>query len=205
MGSFAVRLSETASSWGRAVAPFAEMVARELWSMIAKPERIAAPTRLTQTRKREAKGNPQTLPKERAATPQRICGTCGAGVNPGHKLCKACAAITAKENLLKAAYAGRIAGQSVEAQIRRSETQRRNAASRYGWSPSSQPAWLTEETYSLQIQPLLPSVARAANCIILRRVTGLCCSHSYGSTPSSSATLAGACATCRLSAQPSRG
>jgi hypothetical protein len=32
MGSFAVRLSETAPTWGRAVAPVAEWVARTLWS-----------------------------------------------------------------------------------------------------------------------------------------------------------------------------
>ncbi len=55
MGSFAVRLSETAPTWGRAVAPFAEWVARTLSSTISKPNRQIGPaTRLTQRHRREA-------------------------------------------------------------------------------------------------------------------------------------------------------
>ena len=38
MGSFAARLSQTAPTWGRAVAPFAEWVARAIWSTIRRPE-----------------------------------------------------------------------------------------------------------------------------------------------------------------------
>src|SRR5712692_7840354 len=57
MGSFAVQLSETALMWRRAVAPYAEWVARTLWETIGKSNRETAPaTRLTQRRKREAKG-----------------------------------------------------------------------------------------------------------------------------------------------------
>jgi CRISPR/Cas system-associated endonuclease Cas1 len=57
MGSFAVRLSETARTWGRAVAPIAEWIARELWSTTKKSTCLLVPaTRLTQTHKREAKG-----------------------------------------------------------------------------------------------------------------------------------------------------
>ena len=37
MGSFAIRLSETAATWGRAVAPIAEWVARALWPTAKKP------------------------------------------------------------------------------------------------------------------------------------------------------------------------
>jgi hypothetical protein len=57
MGSFAVRLSETARTWGRAVAPIAEWISSELWSTVNKPTRLQVPaTRLTQSHKREAKG-----------------------------------------------------------------------------------------------------------------------------------------------------
>jgi len=57
MGPFAVRLSETASTWGRAVAPVAEWVAQQLWTTTRKrTETDLPPTHLTQTRRREAKG-----------------------------------------------------------------------------------------------------------------------------------------------------
>lgn len=66
MGSFAVLLSETAPTWGRAVAPFAEWVASTLWSRTTKSPRDLAPaTRLTQRRRREVKRSmalPPTTP-----------------------------------------------------------------------------------------------------------------------------------------------
>src|SRR5207253_7618510 len=47
MGQFAVRLSETAPSWGRAVAPLAEWVSRTLWLTIPRLIRQNSPaTRL---------------------------------------------------------------------------------------------------------------------------------------------------------------
>src|SRR5947209_7298153 len=53
MGSCAVRLSETAHTWGRAAAPFAEWVARTLTSTKSKRNRhIDQPTRLTQHHRR---------------------------------------------------------------------------------------------------------------------------------------------------------
>jgi CRISPR-associated protein Cas1 len=54
MGSFAIRLSETAATWGRAVAPIAESVARSVGSTIKKQIRSSLPaTRLTQSLRRE--------------------------------------------------------------------------------------------------------------------------------------------------------
>jgi len=59
MSTLAIELSQTARMWGRAVAPFAEWVARTLWSNSRKPgDQVAPPTRLTQRHKREAKGAP---------------------------------------------------------------------------------------------------------------------------------------------------
>jgi CRISPR-associated endonuclease Cas1 len=55
MASLAVRLSETAATWGRAVAPIAEWVARTLSLGIKKQVRTGLPaTRLTQSLRREA-------------------------------------------------------------------------------------------------------------------------------------------------------
>jgi len=48
MSTLAVELAQTARMWGRAVAPFAEWVARTLWSRSRKPSgQVATPTRLT--------------------------------------------------------------------------------------------------------------------------------------------------------------
>jgi hypothetical protein len=45
-----------------------------------------------------------------------------------------------------------------EAEARRGETQRRQAAARLNWRPSDQPAWLAEETYREKIQPRLAEI-----------------------------------------------
>ena len=67
---FAMRLSETAPMWARAVAPLAEWVARELWTRQRKPSHeTVPPTRLTQSRKREAKGKSPGLPIEPVPRP----------------------------------------------------------------------------------------------------------------------------------------
>jgi len=69
MGSFASRLGQTALTWGRFVVPYAEYVVRTLWA--AKPERRLGPaTRLTQSHRREAKGEPSLVPE--ATPPDRI-------------------------------------------------------------------------------------------------------------------------------------
>src|SRR5262249_34683779 len=57
MGDFAARLSETAPTWGRAVAPVAEWVARAFWETIRRSD-LSIATRLTQANKRIAKGRP---------------------------------------------------------------------------------------------------------------------------------------------------
>jgi CRISPR-associated endonuclease Cas1 len=58
-GEFAAQLSETAKLWKQALGPFAEWMLRTLWSSNSSTSKIKAPaTRLTQDRKREAKGIP---------------------------------------------------------------------------------------------------------------------------------------------------
>src|SRR3989449_4414498 len=154
METFALRLSETAPTWGRAVAPFAEWVARSLSSTISKPNRQIGPaTRLTQRHRREAKTGMSVTPTNPALRPQAICRVCGAPIARGRSYCASCVTTVAKENLVEVARSGRVAAQSPEAQARRSATKRRHDISRQSWLPSSQPAWLNNETYEQRIQP----------------------------------------------------
>lgn len=44
----------------------------------------------------------------------------------------------------------------------RSETRKRHYAEQKDWDPASNPAWLTEEVYREQIQPLLKGITTSA-------------------------------------------
>jgi hypothetical protein len=173
MGSFAVRLSETARTWGRAVAPIAEWVARELWSTVQKPTRQRLPaTRLTQSHKREAKGTSEHLPAPAPPKPIRVCRGCGAPLIYGKNFCSLCGVVIARDELIKNAQRGRIAAQSREAQARRTETQRRNANAQRAWEKSGEPR-LSEETYRREIQ------ARRANVTVSVLMSALNVCESY--------------------------
>jgi hypothetical protein len=77
MAPFAVRLAQTARTWGRAVAPVAEWLASALWSTIGKsPRHPRLPTPLTQQHRREAKGDPSALVVA-APRPPHVCRGCG--------------------------------------------------------------------------------------------------------------------------------
>ena len=165
MAPFAVRLSETAPTWGRAVAPIAEWVARAFWSTIRKPDTPLA-TRLTQRLKREAKGS-GIAPVVPAPRPQSICQGCGKVIATGSTNCAVCAASISRHRMSDVARLGRAASKTPVARARVSATQRRQATARYGWLPSSQPDWLTEETYTEKIKPLLVrmSISEIANTL----------------------------------------
>jgi len=154
--SFAVRLSETAPTWQRAVAPIAEWVARAIWSTIRRPDTPLA-TRLTQSNKREAKG--KTPPAPRPATQsQNICLGCGKEVAGGSTHCATCAVEISRTKMVEIAKQGRIASKTPESRARIATTQRRQAGARRNWNPSSQPDWLTDEFYKNRIQPRLRNV-----------------------------------------------
>jgi CRISPR-associated endonuclease Cas1 len=155
MAPFAVQLSQTAATWGRAVAPITEWVARAFWSTIRKPDRPVA-THLTQTNKRQAKGK-TNLPSAPVTHPQNICHGCGKPVAKGSAHCANCSIEVSRARMLELAKRGRVASKSPKSRARVAATQRRQAAARSGWQPSSQPAWLTEETYTQRIEPLLVS------------------------------------------------
>jgi CRISPR-associated endonuclease Cas1 len=161
MALFAARLSETAPTWGRAVAPIAEWVAQAFWSTIPKPTTPFA-TRLTHSNKREAKGRPSVPPARTAPQPENICRVCGASVSLGRNYCSKCEAITTREHIVEIAKIGRIASRAPGPKARRAETQRRHAAAKLAWKPSSLPVWLNQETYTNKIQPLLAGIANPA-------------------------------------------
>jgi CRISPR-associated endonuclease Cas1 len=157
--SFATRLSETACTWGRAVAPIAEWVARAFWSTISRPD-VPLATRLTQANKREAKGSSTLMrPVKRSPAPESVCGSCGTSISNGRKQCEQCETERVGERMVEIAKAGRLAAQAVEPRKRMAATQRKHALARFAWKQSDLPAWLSEETYRTRIQPLLKDIA----------------------------------------------
>jgi CRISPR-associated endonuclease Cas1 len=159
MASLAVRLSETAPIWGRAVAPFAEWVTQSLWSSTRKPVRshLSVPTRLTQRRRSEGKGKEFVLDAMPMPEPEPICHTCGA-VTRGGAHCPKCGREVSRQKLSKLAKTGRIVALSQKSRKKHSETQRRHRAAQRAWLSAPKPAWLNEKTYLQDIQPNLASV-----------------------------------------------
>ncbi len=166
MAELCVRLSQTAPMWGRAIAPHAEWVARTLWTARPRPaSHSAPPTRLTQARKREAKGS-QRKSKRPAPMPDSICQDCGATIPTGGQYCRSCAKDQATERMTEFGDAGRalgrVAAKSEKALQKISESRQRHATGLASWNPATQPDWLTEQFYRENIQPGLRSMGIAA-------------------------------------------
>ena len=161
MALFSVKLSETITTWRRAVAPIAEWVARAFWSTIRRP---AAPiaTRLTQNNKRAAKGSPTQSVNKRLPSQQNVCLVCGKPIERPHRWCYECAQMNSTASLIEGAQAGRVSAQTTTAKARRRETKRLHDLARVNWSPSDQPSWLTEDLYKDQIQPRLVGATLSA-------------------------------------------
>ena len=163
MAAFAIRLAETSQVWARAIAPVTEMAFRRLWLTTRKRSNSdLSPTRLTQNNKRKLTG--ASLQSEAVATPklENLCRGCGKTISVEQNHCAKCALPSATKRLMMAARLGRIASRSVEARAKHSMSRRRHAAACSEWSPSSQPAWLTSELFSKNIQPLLADVSTAS-------------------------------------------
>ncbi len=165
MAALAFKLSETAPTRGRAVAPVAEWVAGTLWSRERKPIRdFALPTRLTQRNKREAKGKwtlPPPIPLPRR---ENLCRGCGKVIRIGRTNCGECAIGGATERLISAASLGRVASRSPESRAKHVASRHRHAEACSSWDPSTQPAWLTVEVFAREIQPLLSKISTSAIC-----------------------------------------
>jgi CRISPR-associated endonuclease Cas1 len=163
MGSFAVRLSESAPVWARAVAPLAEWVASKLWSGRGKQSKNAGPpTHLTQTHRRQVKTASSTLPEIRAPRRENICRGCGKPIAKDSNNCPTCYLPSAAEQLKNAAHAGRVGAHTPSAEARRGKTQRRQAAARRAWRSSEPSLSLTEDVYVTRIQPLLVHASTSA-------------------------------------------
>jgi len=156
MGKFACELSQTAMTWRRAVAPFAEEATRIFWQGRSKRSPFnPLPTRLTQSmRSRAERPTPASTAPVLPETRPR-CGVCGGTVTTGSRYCLNCVPIVNRENLLEQAKLGRIATHSPTAEARRSTTQRKQFAAIRSWNPSELPSWLNEKTYRNKILPHL--------------------------------------------------
>lgn len=153
MSAFASPLSETASTWRRAVAPIAEWVAREFWKTIRRPD-TPFTTRLTHDNKRAAKGaEPLGVPL--VPTPQHLCADCGKPIPRNSTHCSGCAVEGLRVRMVDVARKGRIASRSPLSRARLSETQRKQTTACHRWSPADHPKWLTEQVYTNRIQPQL--------------------------------------------------
>jgi CRISPR-associated endonuclease Cas1 len=161
MAPFVAQLSETARTWCGAVASFAEMVARTLWSTTHKPSRQCRPaTRLTQLHRREAK-NASPIFQPAPPRPESFCKECGVVITRGKTRCASCANGLNTSGLIKAAQKGRVAAQSDQAQTRRADTQRAHSKAKAAWKSSDLPDWLNERFYMKQIQPRLKKRSRS--------------------------------------------
>jgi hypothetical protein len=174
MASFAAWLSETALTWRAAVAPYAEEAAEIFWRGRTKRlPRAYLPTRLTQTRRSQAKagnlvGIVPTIPEIESR-----CPICGSRISTGSTYCAKCVPVVNRENLLQQAKLGRIATHSTIAEARRSATQARQAEALRQWNPSDLPKWLDEDAYRREILP------RLANFTVKAIRTKLHVSHPY--------------------------
>jgi CRISPR-associated endonuclease Cas1 len=153
MGSFAQNLSETAQTWGRAVAPVAEWVAQALWNSAGKSAR-SRPTRLTQRHRTEGRGNTFQVRTNPISHFERVCEVCGAeGVK--NRYCKSCAVEASRENMAQVAMIGHACPKTQRVKARISKRISEHAVANTWWDPSTLPEWLNDECYVQKIQPLL--------------------------------------------------
>ncbi len=158
MSQLCAKLGETSPTWRRAVSPFAEWIAQALWSSTAQSasKELNLPTRLTQRRRSEGRGNTFAMRSNSLPRWSRICEVCGAeGVK--NRYCRSCAVEASRENMAQVALLGHMKRKSKNAKARMSRALSDHAVANTWWDPSSLPEWLTEKCYLQQIQPLLRS------------------------------------------------
>jgi ribosomal protein L37E len=157
MATFAARLSETAPTWGRAVAPYAEWTARTLWSRRKRISNSGPATPLTQQRRREAKGRP-SFPLTTAAPRPSVCRTCGTSIPARACYCGSCGFAAAQQRLRTASYEGREKSRGEEAQAKRAMSQRRHMLAKSAWEQSKELSPITEEDFLRDVQPRLAAL-----------------------------------------------
>lgn len=152
----AKKLCETADTWRRFAGPVAEWVAQSLWNSSRNPAKReqVLPTRLTQRRKSESRGNTFKMRTNMFPRHQKICADCGADVVNG-RYCGACSAEAARRTMADIASLSHMKPKSKKEKARISKVLSTHAVANTWWDPSSLPSWLTEECYVQRIQPLL--------------------------------------------------
>jgi CRISPR-associated endonuclease Cas1 len=153
------QLSDTAQTWGRLVAPWAEYVARTLWAGRSSLQGPATP--LTQQRRTEAKGG-VWMARTKPPKSEHLCSGCGKTIEDRSKSCARCAVSTATKQMRDTARIGRLTANGPEAQAKRAVKARKNALARHSWKASDQPAWLTQELFEKEVRPLLAKVSTSA-------------------------------------------
>jgi hypothetical protein len=158
------QLSETAPTWGRLVAPWAEYVTHTL--RIGRSSSSGPATRLTQQHKREAKGKIISFAIT-PPVPEKVCLGCGKAIAKGSTHCAVCIVEVSRTRMLELARKGRIASKSAESLARVAATQHRQALAWRRWDRSSKPDWLTEQVYDDKIKPSLlqSSISQIANAL----------------------------------------
>jgi CRISPR-associated endonuclease Cas1 len=156
MAPLAVKLSETAPTWGRAVAPFAEWTAQALWDSIRKPpsEVQKLPTRLTQQRRSEGRGSIFQVRTNSVPLVEKVCEVCGEEGVKNH-YCRSCAIEASRETMAQVALLGHAKPKSEKTRAHISRTLSNHAVANSWWDRSSLPKWLNEQCYVQQIQPRL--------------------------------------------------
>jgi CRISPR-associated endonuclease Cas1 len=162
MAPFAQKLSETALTWSREVAPIVEWFAQEIWTTVPNASGRRAPgTRLTKRKWYAANRIPEGQAKAAPET-QSLCRNCGVAISVTAQYCGQCVVILARENLKKAGEQGRERALTPEAKAKRSDTARKKNAAQQAWDPASLPKWLTHDAYVNQVRPLLERCTRSA-------------------------------------------
>jgi CRISPR-associated endonuclease Cas1 len=152
MAGLCVQLSQTAKTWGNAVAPWAELIVRTLWATVGKPGKLPA-TPLTGDHRREGREAEHARPVALPPKPPRVCKVCGIACEK--IFCASCGVAHTRQAFDR----GRRAAQTPESRARRSSTQQAHVDAIRNWKPSQNFAWLDRKTYINKIQPRLGGVS----------------------------------------------
>src|SRR5438874_2530024 len=159
MGSFTQTISETALSWRRAVAPYAERASHIFWVCAKRaPGEQSPATHLTQSNRRMAKGKDAIPIEPKVPSSPTLCKLCGTSIRGHQKVCCACAPVRAKEVLIDAARKGRIEAQTPRALAQLAEKQRSHRLAERVWKPRDNPRWLDQTAYDEHVLPRLTNI-----------------------------------------------
>jgi CRISPR-associated endonuclease Cas1 len=151
------KLSETAPTWGKLVAPWAEYVAHSLRASHTsrRDAKRGFSTPLTHTNRRKEKST--SPPDLKMPAVGRTCRGCGTPTRIGRN-CPKCGREISRDKLIELAKAGRTVALRSEARRKHSKTLRRHHAAKRAWQRAPKTAWPDEGAYLREIQPRLASV-----------------------------------------------